>query len=353
MDSNPIVEIIDDALCQKMFTGGAIIVIRNGLTILERYFGTLGLSDDRPVDNNTLFDLASLTKVLATTPCWMKILEEKPDLLDSPLTTWFSQLDSDKRDITPRLLMAHSSGLPAWRPYYLYDKGSGHQAFVVERILGESMDYPLAAGSLYSDLGFILLGQILEHELKQRLDIACNEVIYAPLRLSHQILFTPSRNDHSIAQTRSGDLSGFVNDLNARVLGGVSGHAGLFGTCRGVAELASEFLKSFSKPGGFFDHEIIKLFVERCRYVPESSRALGFDTKSEEGSSCGSLFSESSFGHTGFTGTSLWVDPARGVVVVFLTNRVVMGEPDLRIKSLRPILHNLIIQRLDQVASAS
>lgn len=353
MDSNPIVEIIDDALFQKMFTGGALIVVKNGLTILERYFGTLGVSDDQPVDKNTLFDLASLTKVLATTPCWMKVLEEKPHLLDSPLATWFSELSTDKKNFTPRLLMAHSSGLPAWRPYYLYDKGSGHQAFVIERILGESIIYPVASGSLYSDLGFILLGHTLEHVLKQRLDKACKELIFEPMRLSHQLLFNPSMKDHCIAQTRPGDWPGFVNDLNARALGGVSGHAGLFGTCRGVAELASEFLKSFTKPGGFFDHEIMKLFVERCRYVPESSRALGFDTKSEEGSSCGSLFSESSFGHTGFTGTSLWVDPVRDVAVVFLTNRVVMGEPDLRIKSLRPKLHDEIIQSLEQAAATS
>ncbi len=344
MDSNPIIKIIDEALSRRMFTGAALIVVKDGSTILEQYFGTLGLTNDHPTDRNTLFDLASLTKVMATTPCWMKILEEKPELLESSLTRWFPELPSDKMEITPRLLLAHSSGLSAWRPYYLYDKGSAHLAFVVERVLHESLGYHVALGSLYSDLGFILLGHILEQLSQQRLDKVCQELIYGPLRLSDELLFNPSLEDFRIAQTRSGDSPGVVNDLNARALGGVSGHAGLFGTCRGVTELASEFLNSLRTSGGFFDQEIIKLFVTPCRYIPQSSRALGFDTKSEEGSSCGTLFSASSFGHTGFTGTSLWVDPAKGIVAVFLTNRVVMGEPDLRIKTLRPELHDEIIK---------
>ena len=349
MDPNPVIKLIDDALSRRMFTGAALIVAKDGSTIIEQYFGSLGLTDDHPIDKDTLFDLASLTKVLATTPCWIKVLTEDPELLDSSLTRWFPELPADKMDITPRHLLGHSSGLHAWRPYYLYDRGLGHLSFVLEKVFEDSLAYPVAKGSLYSDLGFILLGHILERLSGQRLEEVCQELVYKPLGLSDGLLFKPAVEDFRITQTRSGDLPGVVNDLNARALGGVSGHAGLFGTCRGVAELASEFLKSLIKPGGLFDHEMMKLFVERCNYVPDSSRALGFDTKSEVGSSCGNLFSQSSFGHTGFTGTSIWVDPVNGIVASFLTNRVVMGEPDLRIKTLRPELHDQIIKTVQDL----
>lgn len=349
MDPNPIIKMIYGALSRKVFTGAALIVIKDGGAIIEQYFGALGLTDDYPADKKTLFDLASLTKVLATTPCWMKVLAEEPELLDAPITRWFPELPADKRGITPRHLLAHSSGLHAWQPYYLYDKGPGQLSFVLERVFEDSLAYPVGQGSLYSDLGFILLGHILERLLGQRLEDVCRELVYKPLGLSDELMFLPSIEDFRITQTRSGDLPGVVNDLNARAMGGVSGHAGLFGTCRGVANLASEFLKSFTKPEGFFDHGIMKLFVERCRFVPDSSRALGFDTKSEVSSSCGTLFSQSSFGHTGFTGTSMWVDPVNGIVASFLTNRVVMGEPDLRIKTLRPELHDQIIKTVQDL----
>lgn len=339
---SPVIEMVNEALSERIFSGAGLIVMKEGSTVIEHYFGTVGLTSSQPVGNDTFFDLASLTKVLATTPCWLKLVEGNNSLLDSPLKKWIPQAPPDKKDITPRLLLAHSSGLPAWRPYYLFDKGSDHQAFVIRAILNEHLDYPVASGSLYSDLGFMLLGHVLEGLEKDRLDQMCLNLVYGPLTLGDELVFSPTVGNLSVAETRSGEKPGLVNDLNARALRGISGHAGLFGTCRGVAQLTSHFLTSLKKPGGFFDHSMMKLFVTPCHYVPDSSRALGFDTKSGQGSSCGSLFSSSSFGHTGFTGTSLWVDPVRELVCVFLTNRVVMGEPDLRIKDFRPKLHDSI-----------
>lgn len=346
MHSAPVVRTIDQAINEKIFTAAALIVVKKGETIFEEYFGRIGLSNERRVTCDTLFDLASLTKVLATTPCWMKMLENHPQAMDSALFTWIPQIPQDKREVTPRLLLAHSSGLPAWRPYYLFNKGSGQYRFVLDCIINEKLDYPLGAGSIYSDLGFIILAHILERQTGKRLDEVCKELIYGPLDVSQKLLFNPSERCVEVAETRLGDIPKTVNDLNARALGGISGHAGLFGTARGVARLTLEMLTSLKKPNGFFDQEIMKLFVTPCLYVHESSRALGFDTKSEEGSSCGYLFSKSSFGHTGFTGTSLWVDPDRELVTVFLTNRVIMGESDMRIKILRPKLHDEIISSI-------
>lgn len=344
MHSDSVPGIIRKALDDNMFTGAALILVTKGYTVLEEYFGSIGISEERQVDGHTLFDLASLTKVLATTPCWMKLLESNPEALDSPIGRWFERIPHDKTSITPRMLLAHSSGLPAWRPYYLFDRGLEHRDFVTKQILNENLAYPIGAASLYSDLGFIILAHILEKQISKSLDEVCRQLVYGCLDLSGELLFNPSDSYRETAQTRAGDIPGKVNDLNARALGGVAGHAGLFGTAQGVARLAWEYVKSLNHANSFFDQVMMKTFVTPCLYVPDSSRALGFDTKSAVGSSCGSLFGASSFGHTGFTGTSVWVDPEYELVAVFLTNRVVMGESDLRIKVLRPILHDEIIK---------
>lgn len=344
MGLSKLLKILCQAHQENMFTAAALVIIQDGHLVLEEYVGSTGFSNERPVGSETLFDLASLTKILATTSCWMKIVENSPDSLDQTLDYWMPDIPSDKSQITPRLLLAHSSGLHAWRPYYLFERGKDQFRFVLERIINEPLDYPTGTGSLYSDSGFVLLAYLLEKQTGKRLDELSRDMFFEPLSLSDKLLFNPAGRSLDIAQTRRGDDPELVNDLNARALGGVSGHAGLFGTARGVASACAEFLTSLKHAGGFFNQNTIRLFVTPCNYIEESSRALGFDTKSGEGSSCGSLFSDSSFGHTGFTGTSFWIDPQRNIVAVFLTNRVIMGEPDLRIKILRPKLHDEIVK---------
>jgi CubicO group peptidase (beta-lactamase class C family) len=149
-----------------------------------------------------------------------------------------------------------------------------------------------------------------------------------------------------IAVTRVGEPAGLVNDLNARSLGGAAGHAGLFGTARAVASLAATIVKSRAGKDGFFSAHVVQEFCERIDFVPGCTRALGFDTPSEEGSSSGRFFSHRSIGHTGFTGTSVWIDLDREVTVALLTNRVIMGEADRRIKDFRPLLHDAIMETL-------
>lgn len=332
-------------LLEQIYTAAALLVARGKKVLFHQTYGTLGGAGTDPVNPETLFDLASLTKVLAVTPSWILMAAQDPGLLDQSINRWFPNTPADKRCITPRCLLAHASGLPAWRPYYLLPASRHTGEDAAARILAEPLEYPPGQGCIYSDLGFMLLGFIIEKETGRNLEQFPRERIYEPLGLAEDLLFLP-KNDKRIAMTRGGEFAGLVNDLNARCLGGVSGHAGLFGTAGGVAALAGEILLSLKEPGRFFDKETTRTFCARADFTIDSTRTLGFDTPSEEGSTSGRLFSRESIGHTGFTGVSLWIDVPRDLMVVLLTNRVFMGEADFRIKEFRPLLHDAVMGHL-------
>jgi serine-type D-Ala-D-Ala carboxypeptidase len=332
-------------LREKIFTAAALLVAKSTNIEFHQTYGTLGGTGTDLVKPDTLFDLASLTKVLAVTPSWILMAAEDPGLLDQSIDRWFPNTPPDKSCITPRCLLAHASGLPAWRPYYLLPASRHTNEDTAARILAEPLDYSPGQGCIYSDLGFMLLGFIIEKESSRNLEQFSRERIYEPLGLADDLLFRP-KDDKRIAITRAGDFPGLVNDLNARALGGVSGHAGLFGTAKGVAALSGEILMSFEENGRFFDKTTTGTFCTRAGFTPDSTRTLGFDTPSEEGSTSGRLFSKESVGHTGFTGVSLWIDIPRDLIVVLLTNRVFMGEADLRIKAFRPLLHDAVMEQL-------
>lgn len=339
--------LMENALDEGLFTGAVLEVRSRGTVVFSEAYGTLGGPDTPAATQQTLFDLASLTKVIATTPSWLLICADIPGILDRPISHWFPETPTDKARITPRHLLAHASGLPAWRPYYLTRFAGGAPGDICPRILAEPLDYPVGQGCVYSDLGFILLSKIIELETGYTLDGLCRERIYTPLGLEKDLLFIPKEGDIRIALTRQGDAAGLVNDLNARALGGASGHAGLFGTATAVSSVATRILESFRSPGGFFPRDLTREYCTRADFVPGSSRALGFDTPSEQGSSSGTLFSPDSIGHTGFTGTSVWIDLEAEITVVLLTNRVIMGEADQRIKAFRPVLHDAVRKALE------
>lgn len=334
------------ALQDRQFSGAVLLVEHGGEIVFHVPYGTVGGEGARQVEESTLFDLASLTKVFATTPAWMLLAGGDTEILDRPISNWFCDVPPDKTNITPRHLLAHASGLPAWRPYYLMQFAGDRLAATCERILTEPLAYPVGTGCVYSDLGFILLGCIAGMETGSSLDRFCSERIFSPLGLDHDLMFTPTRVAERIAVTRVGEPAGLVNDLNARSLGGAAGHAGLFGTARAVASLAATIVKSRVGKDRFFSAHVVREFCERIDFVSGCTRALGFDTPSEEGSSSGRFFSHRSIGHTGFTGTSVWIDLDREVTVVLLTNRVIMGEADRRIKDFRPLLHDAIMSAL-------
>ena len=272
------------------------------------------------------------------------LASDRPEILDDHLPRWFPQSPEDKREICPRQLLAHSSGLPAWRPYYLNSvRSEARPTFTIQRILAEPLHFTPGHGCLYSDLGFMTLAFIIEAETGAKVERFSGEQIFVPLGLTDDLMFTPDGEETRTALTRPNEPPGLVNDLNARALGGVAGHAGLFGTAKGVAGMAGEILLSLTSARGFFDQAITSTFCTRAGLRNDCDRALGFDTPSTEGSSAGRYFSSRSVGHTGFTGTSLWIDPETNLIVVLLTNRVFMGESDFRLTAFRPKLHDTIM----------
>lgn len=334
------------ALDTRLFTAAVLRVDCDGHTVFHEAYGTIGDTGTQHVTVDTLFDLASLTKVLATTPCWMLEGAERPESLDRPLKDWFRETPDDKASITPRMLLAHCSGLPAWRPYYLYPSTRDCMRLVRDRILHEGLAYAPGTQAVYSDLGFMVLAGLIEEKWGRNLAEAATERVFEPLGLAGCLLFQPDPLRHPIALTRPGDEPGAVHDLNARALRGISGHAGLFGTATGVAGIARAVLRSMKSNDGAFPQSVVHRFCRRAGIVDGSSRALGFDTPDPESPSCGHYFSPESLGHTGFTGTSLWIDPPRSLVVALLSNRVYLGEANMRIKEFRPILHDSVVQGL-------
>jgi CubicO group peptidase (beta-lactamase class C family) len=220
-------------------------------------------------------------------------------------------------------------------------------SYTIQRILTEPLQFAPGQGCLYSDLGFMTLAFIIEADAGTGLARYSREQIFGPLNLADDLMFRPRCQETRIALTRPNEEPGLVNDLNARALGGIAGHAGLFGTAHGVAKLAAEILSSLTTGHGFFDRDTTTTFCTRTGPRNATTRALGFDTPSIEGSSAGHHFSSRSVGHTGFTGTSLWIDPETDLIVVLLTNRVFMGESDFRIAAFRPRLHDTIMAEIE------
>jgi CubicO group peptidase (beta-lactamase class C family) len=370
------IDLMQRALGVGLFTCAALVITGPEGLLYEGYFGE---ASGRPTNRDTLFDLASLTKVVGTTPLWMRLAARSPGILDKSIAAWFSECPRDKTTITPRLLLRHSSGLPHWRPYYLLRNGAlPRKEFTLRAILSERLQYKPGCGTLYSDLGFMLSAFIAERETGAPFDVAIKNEVINPLGLERDLMFTPCgepvrglrihpfdddgipdsagagehacdplsappnmKTRRSIASTSPDDPPGLVHDYNARALGGVSGHAGLFGTALGVAATARETLAGLSGHSKLFAARLVREFTQRADNDPPGARVLGFETPAPDGSSsCGRRFSPRSFGHTGFTGTSLWIDPDAGLAVVLLTNRVRMGQGDMRIKEFRPKLHD-------------
>lgn len=341
--------LMGSALASGVAPGAAVAVGRYGRLVHLEGYGRIDTPADAPaVDpSRTLFDLASLTKVVATTTAAM-ILEERGLLdLDRPVHEYLPELDDPaKAAITPRMLLVHTGGLEAFAS--LYHELRGRAAYleaINERPLrarpGESM--------VYSDWDFVLLQLIVERLSGVPLDRFAAEEVFAPLGMRETRFRPDPSNRDRVAATevqewRGGKVHGEVHDENAWALGGVAGHAGLFSTARDLAVFAQMMLYG----GGYGETRILEPeTVARwtARQSPSSSRALGWDTPSR-GSSAGRYFSPRSFGHTGFTGTSMWMDPRRGVFVVLLTNSVNPTREGRATGPLRRALADLVQQSI-------
>src|SRR6185295_10743320 len=332
--------LLEDFRARRAFPGGVLAVGYRGALVHLHPFGRLTYDADAPpVTAETLYDLASLTKVVATTTMAMILVDEGRLDLDQPVQRFLPGFQgAGKETVTVRHLLTHSSGLDATA--LLYKELRGRTAFV-ERIESMELGYPPGSRSVYSDLGIILLGEILEKVSGQPLASFVRERVFVPLGM-HDTMFTPpSKLRSRIAPTeidpwRGRLIQGEVHDENAFAMGGVAPHAGLFSTAGDLARFAQMLLNGGTLAGHrIVSRETVDLFTRRAG-IPGSDRGLGWDTKSAEGSSAGSLFSLRSFGHTGFTGTSIGIDPERQLYVILLTNRVHPTRENNLIREVRP-----------------
>jgi beta-N-acetylhexosaminidase len=322
--------IVRTALADGAAPGAAVAVGRHGRLMHLAGYGRLDQAPDSPpVTDSTIYDLASLTKVIGTTTAIMILVDEKRLDLDTRVGEILPEWTGDrvKSGVTVRNLLLHDSGLPAFAP--VWRERRGPEAFL--NMIGETpLEYAPGSKTVYSDFGAILLGFIVERVSGEPLDTFLDERVFGPLGL-HETGFNPLHwKDPAVAGRiapteqdtvfRMEHVRGRVHDENAFAMGGVAGHAGLFSSARDLAIVAQMLLDRGESQG----HRIIAEATLRAftrRVSTASTRALGWDTPGEN-SSAGDWFTNASFGHTGFTGTSIWVDPDRDVFLVLLTNRV-------------------------------
>ena len=338
---------LEEAIAERAFPAAVIEVGNAGQVLWRQAFGRLTFdAAAAPASDDTIFDLASLTKVISTTPLVMQQFERGVLALDDPVSGHVAAWSGDDRaDVTLRDLLAHCSGLPFWRPYFRDLQG---RAAYESAICAEPLEYAPRSRSVYSDLDFMLLGFIVDGRMPLAERFA---LMLSQMGIVEEIQFNPPALWHArIAPTeddpwRGRLLAGEVHDENAAALGGIAGHAGLFGTAAAVGSYARHLMQVLDDRTGIFRRTTLEEFVTRRPDVPGSSRALGWDTMLPT-SSCGTKMSPRAFGHTGFTGTSLWIDPENDVYVVLLTNRVHPNRSNEAIKKIRPAVHDAVMGEL-------
>ena len=333
-----VARIIERAISSRAFPAATIEVGRRESVLWRAPFGTLTYEADAPaVTDDTVFDLASLTKVIATATTAMRAVDAGRLPLDARVADFLSGWRGADRDaVTIADLLEHASGLTAYLPFFRDHQG---RAEFERAICTLPLEYAPRTQSIYSDLGFMLLGFILDD-----LGFPLDEIFRLKAEATYPIFNPPREWRERTAPTeldlwRGRLLQGEVHDENTWALGGIAGHAGLFGTARGVGAFAQRVLDgSLARP------DTLARFVRKSS-VPGSSRALAWDTMLPT-SSCGTLMSPRAIGHTGFTGTSLWIDPENDVYVVLLTNRVHPNRTNEAITRVRRAVHDAVMGEL-------
>jgi CubicO group peptidase (beta-lactamase class C family) len=317
--------------------------------------------ESAPVEAETIFDLASLTKVIATTTLVMKAVDDGRLNLADPVSAWIPEWSgADRASVTIRDLLAHSSGLTAYLPFFRDHTGRFEFRHAIASL---PLEYAPRSQSIYSDLGFMLLGFIIEDaqppgpafrgapgmvDPSRAFAVQFHRLgsffTAEPLRFSPPRIWKSRTAPTELDPWRGRVLRGEVHDENTWALGGAAGHAGLFGTAAAVGAFARAVLRTIQGEAILAHPDTFRAFIRKTD-VPGSSRALGWDTMLPT-SSCGTKLSPTSIGHTGFTGTSLWIDWERDLYVVFLTNRVHPTRDNDAIRQIRPRLHDAIVAEL-------
>jgi CubicO group peptidase (beta-lactamase class C family) len=360
-ENDPITGILREGIQARVFPGAVLFVRHKGQIRVHQAIGlTTSHPDSPPVLLNTIYDLASLTKPLATASSILLLVQEGRVSLPQTLATVLEETKGvPLGQASLRDLLSHQSGLPAWCPFYQSfppayssepDFRQTRIQAVLEMILKEPVHQSSASTSTYSDLGYMVLGFAVERVTGQSLAdftrerifnlVEANALAFGIHDIKRDVLdrIAPSEED----PWRGHLLQGEVHDENAAALGGIAGHAGLFGAAQAVGQMTKAWLDSYLGKPSIFRQDFVSQFVKA---QPGTSWALGWDTPSQPSSS-GQWFSPESFGHLGFTGTSIWIDPIKELEVIFLSNRVHPTRENQAIKTFRPKLHDVIIQGL-------
>jgi CubicO group peptidase (beta-lactamase class C family) len=343
-------DLLEKAIAESVFPGCALAVTLRGELIAHKGLGKFTYdTGSPPVEPGSIFDLASLTKIVATATMAMILFERGVLDLEAPVAAIvpeFAGDDERRRDVSIRMVLSHSSGLPAYEKLFL-------QAKTRDDLLAAALAMPLAADpgsrSEYSDIGFIILGMALERLADEPLETFCQREVFGPLGMSHTTFRPPQAWREKIVPTadethgfRGRVIQGEVQDENASVLGGVGAHAGLFANVEDLAVFAHSMLN-----GGhpILRPDMIAQFTRRESLPAGTSRALGWDTPSAPSQS-GRHLSQRSFGHLGYTGTSLWIDPDRQLSITLLTNRTWPDVKNQAIKQVRPAVYDAVFENL-------
>ncbi|HEY4188127.1 MAG TPA: serine hydrolase [Polyangia bacterium] len=359
-----------NAVSEEVVPGAVVLVSSEGKTVFLEACGRRQIVPEAlPATEATIYDVASVTKAAVTSVLAMQAVQNKLLRLDDPVQQHLPEFvdegpGSDKGAVTIRQLLAHAGGLAAHRPFYAsVDAGPGpeRRLEIMRAAAREPLAGPPGVKSLYTDLGFILLGWILERLGGARLDAQARRAIFQPLGLMASMFVDvdagtgPRPQDLGpVAATercpsRQRMLVGEVHDLNAFAMGGVAGHAGLFSTAADLAAIAQALVSAWrgDPSAALVDRDVVREFW-RPAGIPGSSWRLGWDGPADKNSQAGTLLSRAAVGHLGFTGCSLWIDPARDLIIVLLSNRVhptVRDDPRFRL--FRPAVHDAVLAALD------
>ncbi len=359
----PAFSVIEKGISEKAFPGTTLAVGYRGKVSVHA-FGKLSYDAKAAATSpTTMYDIASLTKVVATTTLVAKLAEGDfavPLDLDAKieryLPEWGSGPNADWRHrVTVRHLLTHTSGLPPFKEYW---RTSKNKQDTLTKIFAEPLDYEPGTKEVYSDLGIILMAEIVQRLTGRTLDDLAKSYLFSPLGMKNTMFLPAKKLWPQIAPTEIDNnlrhrlVQGEVHDENAFAIGGVSGHAGLFSTAPDLAAFCQMLLN-----GGVYEHQRILRRATIAQFTtPQQlsggTRTLGWAVPTEGGSS-GHYFSTHSFGHTGFTGTSIWIDPDRQLFVVLLTNRVNPTRENIKIQQVRPALHNAVMQALGFATTAA
>jgi len=358
--------IIESAIRSQAFPSAVLVVGNEKGILYQNAYGRLTYDDtSKTTTLNTIYDLASVTKVIATTSAIMMLYEQGKIDLNAPVASYIPEFAvNGKGDITVTNLLLHNSGLTAWTPFY---QTMSTPDEVRNAVFSASKEYPTGTQTIYSDYNAFLLGEIVQRVSGLRLDKYCKENIFNLLGMNDSDFLVPISEDYRIAPTeydtywRNQLLIGYVHDEMAAMLEGVSGNAGLFSTGPDLYKFMQMMLnkgkytdaRKMSKGTGndvLYKEETVELFTTKATGLGyANSRALGWDTKPEATKyppPCGYKFSNNSFGHTGYTGTSVWCDKDKKLIVILLTNRVYPKRGNEEIRNVRPKVHDEVCKAL-------